>query len=175
MTSSPRLLTVLAVTAAATAAFAASTSHAARDVTRCRGAQLAGTFAAVPGSAGAGNITYALKLKNTSAAACTVTGLPLGRLLGRFKVPLPTQVRAAFPGALTAILVTLKPGQSTRATARFSPDVPGTGEQMSGRCEPIAYWLKVAGQGGGSTLVKVVPPTPVCEHGRLSFSAYGTA
>jgi hypothetical protein len=172
MTSSLRLLTVLAL---AFAAVAASTSHAARDLTRCRGAQLAGSFAVVPGSAGAGNIVYALKLKNTSATACAVTGLPIGRLLGRLKGPLPSHVRAAFPGALTAILVRLQPGESTRATARFSPDVPGTGEQMSGRCEPVAYWFKVAAQGGGSTLVKVLPPTPVCEHGRLSFSAYGVA
>jgi hypothetical protein len=172
VTSSLRLLTVLGL---AFAAVAASTSHAAHDLTRCRGAQLAGSFAVVPGSAGAGNIVYALKLKNTSAAACAVTGLPAGRLLGRLKGPLPTHVRAAFPGVLTAILVRLQPGQSTRATARFSPDVPGTGEQMSGRCERVAYWFKVAAQGGGSTLVKVVPPTSVCEHGRLSFSAYGVA
>ena len=172
MTSSLRLLTVLAL---ALAAVAASTSHAARDLTRCRGAQLAGSFAVVPGSAGAGDIVYALKLKNTSATACAVTGLPMGRLLGRLKGPLPTHVRAAFPGALTAILVKLQPGQSTRATARFSPDVAGTGEQMTGRCEPVAHWFRVAGQGGGWTLVKVVPPTSVCEHGRLSFSAYGPA
>lgn len=127
----------------------------------------------VRGSAGAGSITYALKLKNTLASACTVTGLPAGVLLGLHKGTLPTHVRAAFPGGLTAILATLQPGQSTRATARFSPDVPGTGEQVSGRCEPIAYWFRVAGQGGGSTTVKIAPPTSVCEHGRLLFSAYG--
>ena len=82
-------------------------------------------------------------------------------------------MRAAFPGALTAILATLRPGQSTRATARFSPDVPGAGEQVAGRCEPVAYWFRVAGQGGGSKTVKIAPPTSVCEHGRLLFSAYG--
>jgi hypothetical protein len=152
-----------------------STAGAAHTVGRCRGAQLAGTFAVVPGSAGAGNITYALRLKNVSASSCTVTGLPQGTLLGRARNALPTRVRAAFPGALSAILVTLPPGRSTRATARFSPDVPGTGEQMIGRCEPPAWWFRVAGQGGGTTLVKVAPPTSVCEHGQLSFSAYGRA
>jgi hypothetical protein len=172
MTSSLRLLTVLAL---ALAAVAASAAGAARDVSRCRGAQLTGSFAVVPGSAGAGNITYALTLKNTSASACAVTGLPAGRLLGRLKGPLPTHVRAAFPGALSAVLVTLPPGRSTRATARFSPDVPGTGEQAAGRCEPVAYWFRVAGQGGGSSTVKLVPPTSVCEHGRLLFTAYGRA
>jgi hypothetical protein len=166
--------TRLLAAAACLAAFAAvSTAHAGPDAARCRGGQLAGSFAAVPGSAGAGNITYALKLKNISATACTVTGLPQGRLLGRRKGALPTHVRAAFPGALTAILATVPPGRSTRATARFSPDVPGVGEQVTGRCEPIAYWFRVTGQGGGSTTVKIVPRTSVCEHGRLLFSAYG--
>lgn len=164
-----RLLAAAAVVAAlATSAGAQATSGGGR----CQGAQLAGSFAVVPGSAGAGSITYALRLKNVSAAACTVTGLPLGRLLGRRRGALPTHVRAAFPGALTAILVRLAPGRSTRATARFSPDVPGVGEGAPGRCEPIAYWLRVTGQGGGSTTVNIVPPTPVCEHGRLVFSAY---
>ena len=164
---------LLAAAAALSTLAAVSTAHATGEVARCRGTQLAGSFAVVPGSAGAGNVTYALRLKSTSASACTVTGLPLGRLLGRRKGPLPTQVRAAFPGGLTAILVTLAPGKAARATARFSPDVPGPGETASARSEPIAYWLRVAGQGGGSTTVKVVPPTSVCEHGRLLFSAYG--
>jgi hypothetical protein len=165
--------TRLAAAAAVAALAAVSAAHATPAAPRCRGAQLAGRFAVVSGSAGAGNITYALKLKNISATACTVSGLPLGRLLGRRKGTLPTHVRAAFPGALTAILATLTPGQSTRATARFSPDVPGPGEQVAGRCEPVAYWFRVAGQGGGQATVKVVPPTSVCEHGLLLFSAYG--
>lgn len=154
-------------------ACAATTAAGGTRIVSCKGAQLAGSFAVVPGSAGAGNITYALRLKNTSKASCSVTGLPQGQLLGRRGGKLPTHVRAAFPGALTAILVTLRPGQSTRATARFSPDVPGTGEQMVGRCEPVGYSFRVTAQGGGTTTVKVLPPTSVCEHGRLLFSAYG--
>ena len=169
----PVMVRILAAAATLAALASLSTAHAAGEVARCGGAQLAGSFTVVPGSAGAGSITYALKLKNTSASTCTITGLPLGRLLGRRRQPLPTHVRAVFPGALTAILVTLAPGQATRATARFSPDVPGPGETASTRCEPIAYWLRVAGQGGGSTTVKVAPATPVCEHGQLRFSAYG--
>jgi Protein of unknown function (DUF4232) len=164
-------LLVLGVLLAALAAV--STAGAARDVARCRGAQLAGSFAAVPGSPGAGNITYKLKLRNTSSSACTLTGLPAGRLLGRHRGPLPTHVRAAFPGGLTAPLVTLAPGRSAHATARFSPDIPGPGEQTLGRCEPVAYWFRVAGQGGGTATVKLAPPTSVCEHGQLMFSAYG--
>lgn len=156
------------------AAVAASAAPARPAAASCTGKQLAGAFAVVPGSAGAGNIVYKLTLKNTSALRCTVTGLPSGQLLGRYHNPLATHIRAANPGALTAVLVTLRPGQTTFATARFSPDVPGPGEGRIGRCEPVAHWFRVRGQGGGVTIVPVKPPTPVCEHGTLSFTAYGT-
>jgi len=139
----------------------------------CKGAQLTGSFKAVYGSAGAGNIVYRLTLKNVSATACSLTGLPRGQLLGKSGKKLPTHIRAAFPGALTAILVTLAPGESSHATARFSPDVPGVGEQKRGQCEPTAYLLRVSQPGRGTTPAKVLPPTPVCEHGGMSFSAYG--
>ena len=163
---------VLILTAVA-AVLAGTTAAGATGIVMCKGPQLAGSFAAVPGSAGAGNISYLLRLKNVSKTACSVTGLPQGQLLGRHGGVLPTHVRAAFPGALSAVLVTLRPGQSARATARFSPDVPGTGEQTIGACEPTAYRLRVTARGGGATTVNIRPATAVCEHGRLLFSAYG--
>ena len=165
-----RLLTLtLVVVAAATAA----TSAVAQSDASCTGAQLKGTFNAVRGSAGAGNITYKLVLENVSTHMCTLTGLPQGRLLGKTGKALPTHVRAASPGMLTAILVRLAPGKTTFATARFSPDVPGPGEPTAGtKCEPTAWWFRVTGQGGGTTKVKLGPPTPVCEHGQLLFSGY---
>lgn len=156
----------------AAVALSASTAFGDKTALSCAGAQLTGRFAVVYGSAGTGNIVYKLTLKNTSATPCTVTGLPVGRLLGKAKQKLPTHVRAAHPNQLTAILVTLAPGRSTYATARFSPDVPGVGEQTIGACEPKAYWFRVGAPGGGTATVKMLPPTPVCEHGTLSFSAY---
>jgi len=157
------------------AAAVLATGAPARDsAPSCRGAALAGRFAVVPGSAGAGNISYALRLKNVSAAACTVGGLPAGRLLGSRKEPLPTHVRAERPGA-RGVPVALRPGQSVVASARFSPDVPGPGETGMGPCEPTAHWFRVAASGGGTTRVKVTPATPVCEHGRLFFSVYRRA
>jgi hypothetical protein len=162
-------LVVAALAVAATAA-----AQPAAIAARCGGTQLKGTFSVVRGSAAAGSIVYALVLRNRSMRTCTLTGLPSVRLLGRTGKRLPTHVRAAFPGALTAVLVTLKPGQSTRATARFSPDVPGPGEPTAGkRCEPVAYRLRLFAQGGGTTTVPVKPPTSFCEHGSLQFSAYG--
>jgi hypothetical protein len=158
---------------AVVAAVAASAAPARSLAPRCTGAQLRGTFAAVPNSAGAGNIVYRLKLTNTSSAACTLTGLPQGTLLGRRRNALPTHVTAAHPGMLTAVLVTLAPGKATTAQARFSPDVPGKGEPVAGRqCEPTSYWFRVRGQGGGTTVVPLKPATPVCEHGALQFDGY---
>ncbi len=145
-------------------------------VSLCRGSQLHGSFSALRGSAGAGNISYRLVLTNVSQMQCSVTGLPQGRLLGKGGKPLPTHVRAAFPGALSAVLVRLAPGHKAYATARFSPDVPGAGEPVAGRnCEPTSWFFRVAARGGGTTKVKVAPPTPVCEHGQLQFSAYGAS
>jgi hypothetical protein len=144
---------------------------AAQMASPCTGAELAGTFAAVPGSAGAGNIVYALRLNNRSTAACTVTGIPGITLLDRRGKKLPTHPLPAHPGALTAVLVTLAPGKTATATARFSPDVPGTGEPVSGRrCEPVAYSLLVRPNGGGTLRAPIRPATPVCEHGGMSWS-----
>ena len=166
-------ISLAALVVAAAAALSASTAFGHRTAAAsCAGSQLAGRFTVVQGSAGAGNIVYKLALKNTSAAACTVTGLPQGVLLGKTKAKLPTHVRAAYSNRLTAILVTLAPGASTFATARFSPDVPGPGEETIGQCEPKAYWFRVSAPGGGTTTVQLVPPTPVCEKGTLSFSAH---
>jgi hypothetical protein len=134
----------------------------------CRAADLAGVFAVVYGSAGAGSISYDLRLQNHSSSKCFVSGIPGLRLLGKTGKALPTKVVPDKPGALTAAKIILKPAGYAASTARFSPDVPGTGEPVSGaQCEPTAYSVKVAPAGGGSFLIPVKPPTPVCEHGRL--------
>jgi hypothetical protein len=165
---------LLALAALVLATGAASCASAATHGTgSCAGSRLAGTFRVVPGSAGAGNIVYALVLKNVSKSACRIAGLPRGRLLGKTGKPLPTHVVAAAKGGRAAP-VTLAPGKAARATARFSPDVPGPGEPVAGRqCEPTSYWFRVAAPGGGTVKVKLQPATPVCEHGQLQFSVYG--
>jgi hypothetical protein len=111
-------------------------------------------------------------LRNRSQQPCFLSGLPILRLLGKTGRPLPSHVWPANPGALSAIRVELAPGAYAAATARFSPDVPGVGEQATGPCEPRAYRARVMPPGGtGSLVVRITPPTPVCEKGRLVFSA----
>ena len=145
-----RNVVLAATVAVAAAAGLLAGAGTAAGITFCSGVQLTGSFAVVPGSAGAGNIVYRLTLRNRSTRSCSLTGLPVVTLLGRTGASLPTHGIAAHPGRLTAILVTLSPGRSAHATARFSPDVPGIGEHTMGACEPTAYRLRVTAKGGGS-------------------------
>jgi hypothetical protein len=113
-----------------------------------------------------------LRLRNTSSATCFVTGIPNVELLDARGRKLSTIVRPARPGVARSALILLAPGRSATATARFSPDVPGPGEGVVGPCERRAYRLRVRPGGTGSTDVPIVPPTSVCEHGRLVFSLW---
>ena len=120
---------------------------------------LTGTFKVIPDSAGAGNIVYRLRVKNSSKATCGVTGLPALTLLdaaGREAADeraVQRHARNAQRGPRP-----LKPGATATLTARFSPDVPGPGEPVSGRaCERTAYKLRVAPSGGGSVVVPISP------------------
>lgn len=167
-----RALAALVATAALSA-FAASAVAADSGAPPCDGADMSGLFYAVPGSAGAGQITYTLRLRNRSLSSCFVSGLPRLQLLGRTGKRLPTRVWPAHPGALAAVRVLLMPRELSQATARFSPDVPGVGEQVAGPCELTAFRARVwpPGGGSGSFVVALAPPTPACEKGRLVFSA----
>ena len=149
---------------------------AARDATpACRGGDLRGSFSAVYGSEGAGNISYALVVRNVSTHACFVTGIPALQLLDAKGTKIPTHATPAHPGELTAVLVTLAPGASATLTARFSPDVPGPGEQHPGRCEAVSTKLRATPSGRGSVVVPIRPPTSVCEHGSMSLSVFTKA
>jgi hypothetical protein len=93
----------------------------------CTGSSLGGTFAGIPGSAGAGQISYRLTVTNTSNAACFVSGMPQLQLLDAQGAALPTSVTAAQPGQASAAKIVLQPSASATSDARFSPDVPGVG------------------------------------------------
>ena len=141
----------------------------------CTGNATSGTFKAIAGSAGAGNVSYRLRVVNASPVACYVSGLPQVQLIGSDGNDVPTSVIAAQPGTATAARIVLESGAAATADARFSPDVPGVGEgNAGGSCEPKATKLRV-GLGGAPLDVAVDPPTPVCEHGQLQFSLFTAA
>jgi hypothetical protein len=149
-------------------------SGASRSGEPCTGAVLTGTFRAVPNSEGAGNIVYKLRLVDSSSQPCFVTGIPGLTLLDASGKKLPTNARfGGRPGTLSAVMVPLTTGHAAGLTARFSPDVPGPGEPvLKNACERTAYKLRVAPSGGGTVVVPIKPPTPVCEHGTLSLTVF---
>jgi uncharacterized protein DUF4232 len=147
------------------------TSRSATAARPCSGTDVAGTFAVVPGSAGAGQISYLLTLKNTSSTRCYVEGVPRATLLGASGSVLPTHVSGGFGGRR----VVLEPGAAAVATGRFSPDVPGPGDSQSGVCQLPAHTLEVTPNGGGPTEAPIRPPTSVCEQGTLKFDPFGYA
>jgi hypothetical protein len=149
------------------------TSKSAPTARPCLGADLAGSFAVVPGSAGAGQISYLLSLKNTSHSRCYVQGLPKAVLLGVTGSALPTLIRAA--GGAPNGRIVLEPGASAIAQARFSPDVAGSGDSQSGACQPLAHTLEVTPNGGSPMDAAIKPPTSVCQRGTLNFEAFGYA
>jgi hypothetical protein len=146
------------------AAFAAPAGSQAAG---CQG--LTGSFKVVPNSAGAGNIVYTLRLHKTGTGSCVLRGLPQVRLLGATGKPLPTKVLR--DPRFTPKPFVLRPGHTAAAQARFTPDVPGPGEQQVGPCEPVAHKLRVVA-GGATVVVPIVPPTRVCVHGRMTFTPY---
>jgi hypothetical protein len=151
-----------------------TTQQAPPSATACTGDAMSGSFAVIRGSAGAGQISYRLRVKNDSPVACFVSGLPVVQLLDQAGHDLPTNAQPAQPGQATGARIILQPGGAAVAEARFSPDVPGGSEQTDGPCEPKAYTLRVSLAGAPLDL-PVTPPTPVCERGTLSFSLYTAA
>lgn len=147
----------------------------AMGVEPCTGAQLTGTFKLIPGSAGAGGISYRLRVTNRSQKACIVSGVAGLRFLSKTGKPLPTRVTRAQSG-LGLARITLQPGKSAKADARFSPDIPDQNEPQTGPCEPVAYKVRVTPPPGGGTLVAPVsPPTTVCVHGHVQLKNFSAA
>ena len=154
------------VTKATTVTVTTTTPAPAADP--CAADVLSGTFSVIPGSPGAGQISYRLRLVNSSSDSCTVSGIPAMLLLDEQGARLPTNVSPANPGQ-AATRVVLAPGAAATSEARFSPDIPAGSEPTDGPCEPRAFTLVVT-IGGGSVVAPVRPPTPVCERGTLNFS-----
>jgi hypothetical protein len=130
----------------------------------------------IPGSNGAGQTGYRLTVRNTNKVTCGFDSnhpdLILYRGRGASSKRLPTHVVAQ--GRTHSFR--LAPGKTAHARLRFSPDIPGKNEPQKGPCEPRARSIGVVLTWTGSasqTAVAVkahgpiVPPTSVCEHGRI--------
>jgi hypothetical protein len=168
--------TTVTVTTTRTVTVTAPAPPPSSSASPCGAAQLSGTFEALPNSQGAGNIVYRLRLVNSGSSSCWVSGLPQAQLLDANGGLLPTKVRPA-RASVTAAKVTLDPNGAATADARFSPDVPGVGDQTQpGKpCEATATTLRVTAPGGGAVDAPISPPTSVCERGQLSFTVYTAA
>lgn len=148
-----------------------TTTASVANAKPCAGTDLAAVFTLIPGSAGAGQISYTLTVKNSSQIPCSVQGIPQGTLLGATGTALPTHVKSSGGGGRKIVL---PPGASATAQARFSPDVAGTGDSQSGACQPVAHSFQLSAA-GGVTEAAIKPPTSVCQQGTLNFEAFGYA
>ncbi len=177
-----RVLAAVAATAGLAAAAQAGVLPTAGAATGaatggwCGSSQLTGSFSELRGSAGAGHVTYVLKLTNRSSTSCRLSGMPGLQLLAKRGGKLPTSTFPSMPGAGSAILITLTHGPSAWASGRFSPDVPSAGESTTGPCEKTAYSVRVTlPQSGESLTAPITPPTAVCDRGHILVSLLGTA
>ena len=159
--------TPLPTTTPTTAAPATTSTTKVAAIGPCQPAQLTGSFATIVGSAGAGNIEARLVLTNVSSSICTTEGYVGMQLLGTGGALLPTNVVRVTTSA--PVPLTLSPGDSMNAVARYSPDVPGVGDNQSGQCQPIAYTTEVTPPNDTTHLVVNGPATSVCEKGTLSI------
>ena len=131
----------------------------------CMGSDLTASFAELAGSAGAGHISYILKLTNTSASTCAVRFVGV-QLLDAKGNDVPTLA------APSAIPTDLRAGASRSYEARFSPDIAGVGDNQTGACEPVATTIRVL-VGSDTVDAPIKPPTSVCEQGSIQFRAAG--
>lgn len=129
----------------------------------CTGSDLTGSFNQLAGSAGAGHISYVLKLTNTSTSPCALRLVGV-QLLDAKGDDVPTLA------APSSIPTDLAAGASRRYEARFSPDVAGVGDNQTGACEPVASTLRVL-VGSDTVDAPIKPPTSVCEQGSIQFRA----
>jgi hypothetical protein len=132
---------------------------------------LRGSFSIAPNSAGAGSVVANVTLHNVSQQDCWVGGYPGMLLLGSSRQALPTNV--ARENTVTPRRVTLMPGGYASASARFSPDVPGTGDSQNGACQPTSHYVEITPPDNTTHLVvSADPATSVCERGTLQTTVF---
>ncbi len=117
------LLAVVPLLALSAGVSAASSVH----VTGCAGSQLAAKMKVIRGSAGAGHISYSLRLTNNGRKTCALGNHVALRLLKANGRSLPTHVVDVDASETS----TIAHGRSLGAELRFSPAIPSGGEPQS--------------------------------------------
>jgi hypothetical protein len=131
----------------------------------CAASDLTGTFIAVAGSEGAGNIVYTLRATNASQDACTVSGFPTIDFLTSGGAVLPSKVSTTTEHVA---VVTLQPGDTATSQVRFSP---GVDPCDSGTATTIRTTLP----DGTTFTAKIDPATKLCGAGSLQPSPWAGA
>jgi len=124
-----------------------------------------------------GDIDYAATLTNAASHSCTLYGYPGLLLLDAKYAPLPTDaLRIPDPAKR---LIILPAGGIATAFGRFTPDVPGVGDNTTVPpggvwvCQPTAVHIQIIPPDETTHLVvKVTPPTSVCQSGLMQVSAF---
>jgi hypothetical protein len=151
------------VTVTRTVTHTVTTAPVQAEASACKGSDLSGTFSVEEGSAGAGGISYALRVTNDSQSECFLAGVPEVQLVDANANELQTRATEREPD--TAVKVTLAPGATAMVEARFSPSVTPCNRTP-------AATLRVTATGGGTLDAPFAPATPVCDGGAMVLSAF---
>lgn len=173
---SPSFVSRLALPTVALATLALSGSLALGNPSGQPCTGLTAKMTHIAGSDGAGHTAYRLTVRNGGKETCSFdrnhANLLLYKGSTRRSKLLPSHVVAE--GKIHAL--TIAPGHAAHARLFFSPDIPGKNEPSNRRCEPVAHSVGVvlSVNRSAAQLVNVhgpiVPPTSVCEHGRIEES-----
>ncbi|MEY9933831.1 hypothetical protein ABH926_008493 [Catenulispora sp. GP43] len=119
-----------------------------------------------------GNVSSDLALHNTSTHACIVDGYPAFTLHSAAGTVLPTHIRL---DALPVPTLIVQPGGWVHSELRYSTDIPGSGEPMSGPCEPLAaYTLATVAGSSGTVRAMLDVPQPICSRGQVEAKPYAS-
>ncbi|MGI8493486.1 MAG: DUF4232 domain-containing protein [Acidimicrobiales bacterium] len=127
------------------------------------------TFTIIPGSAGAGHVEGRIVLVNVGTNPCRTGGYVGVQLLGASDTPLPTKVVRDTGTPVTTIVVPA--GGAASALVRFSPDVPGPGDNPGPSCQPVASGSEITPPNDTSFVIAHGPQSSVCEQGTLEVRA----
>jgi Protein of unknown function (DUF4232) len=119
--------------------------------------------------AGAGQRYVMIKLTNSSTTTCTIFGYGGMQLADAARAPLPTRLTRVSPPAPHR--VTLAPGASAVSQLHWTA-VSGTGEPVTGACEPPPSLAQVTPPDETTPLTVPWTMGAVCQHGAVDQQPY---